>query len=75
MQAKAPVNSFCQLIEKIHPQCAYEACGLFVDTQEAYNMGMEWYRQNKEEPQQEEEGNPDEPLAERQHYVRGYWKD
>ena len=62
--------------EKIHPQCAYEACGLFVDTQEAYNMGMEWYQQNKQEPQQEEEpGNTDEPLEERQHYVRGYWKD
>jgi len=33
--------------EKIHPQCAYEASGLFVDTQEAYNMGMDWYRSNK----------------------------
>ena len=33
--------------DKIHPQCAYEACGLFVDTQDAYNMGMEWYEQNK----------------------------
>ena len=61
--------------EKIHPQCAYEACGLFVDTQEAYNMGMEWYRQNKEEPQQEDEVTDEEPLKERQHYVRGYWKD
>lgn len=29
--------------DKIHPQCAYEASGLFVDTQEAYNMGMAWY--------------------------------
>ena len=61
--------------EKIHPQCAYEACGLFVDTQEAYNMGMEWYRQNKEEPQQEDDVTDEEPLKERQHYVRGYWKD
>lgn len=38
--------------EKIHPQCAYEACGLFVDTQEAYNMGMDWYENHKETPQQ-----------------------
>lgn len=30
--------------DKIHPQCAYEACGLFVDTQDAYNMGMDWYK-------------------------------
>jgi SPP1 family phage portal protein len=29
--------------EKIHPQKAYEASGLFVDTEEAYQMGMEWY--------------------------------
>ena len=34
--------------DKIHPQCAYEACGLFVDTQEAYNMGMDWYREHGE---------------------------
>ena len=34
--------------EKIHPQCAYEACGLFVDTQEAYNMGMDWYEGHQE---------------------------
>lgn len=30
---------------KVHPQCAYEACGLFVDTQDAYNMGMDWFKQ------------------------------
>ena len=35
--------------EKIHPQCAYEACGLFVDTQEAYNMGMDWYEEHGEQ--------------------------
>ena len=29
--------------DKIHPQKAYEASGLFVDTEEAYQMGMEWY--------------------------------
>ena len=34
--------------DKIHPQCAYEACGLFVDTQEAYNMGMDWYKWHQE---------------------------
>lgn len=32
--------------DKIHPQSAYEACGLFVDTQDAYNMGMDWYREH-----------------------------
>lgn len=34
--------------DKIHPQCAYEACGLFVDTQDAYNMGMDWYQRQTE---------------------------
>ena len=61
--------------DKIHPQCAYEACGLFIDVQDAYNMGMEWYRQNQPVEQEPEEENPDDPLKERQHYVRGYWKD
>lgn len=32
--------------DKIHPQCAYEACGLFVDTQDAYNMGMAWFKEH-----------------------------
>lgn len=32
--------------DKIHPQCAYEASGLFVDTQDAYNMGMDWYHEH-----------------------------
>ena len=32
--------------DKIHPQSAYEACGLFVDTQDAYNMGMAWYQEH-----------------------------
>ena len=31
--------------DKIHPQCAYEASGLFIDTQDAYNMGMDWYKE------------------------------
>lgn len=35
--------------DKIHPIKAYEASGLFIDTQEAFNLGMDWYRQQKEE--------------------------
>ena len=65
--------------DKIHPQCAYEACGLFLDTQEAYNMGMAWFTKNKEEqaeaqaammeqgqeapPPQEEKGGSEKPLT------------
>ncbi|MBP5442304.1 MAG: phage portal protein [Treponema sp.] len=35
--------------DKIHPKNAYEASGLFVDTEEAYRMGMSWYNRQKEE--------------------------
>ena len=39
--------------DKVHPQKAYEASGLFPDTEEAYQMGMEWFREHGEaEPQQ-----------------------
>lgn len=40
--------------DKIHPQSAYEACGLFVDVQDAYNMGMEWYKKQLEREAEEE---------------------
>lgn len=33
--------------DKIHPRCAYEASGLFVDTEEAYQMGLSWYEEHK----------------------------
>lgn len=39
--------------DKIHPQCAYEASGLFVDVQEAYNMGMDWYEHMREQAKQD----------------------
>ena len=29
--------------DKIHPKSAFEASGLFIDTEEAYKLGMEWY--------------------------------
>ena len=35
--------------DKIHPKSAFEASGLFIDTEEAYNLGMEWYRKIQEE--------------------------
>ena len=39
--------------EKVHPQKAYEASGLFPDTEEAYQMGMEWFEAHGEQnPQQ-----------------------
>ena len=35
--------------DKVHPQKAYEASGLFPDTEEAYNMGMEWFKEHGEQ--------------------------
>lgn len=32
--------------DKVHPQKAYEACGLFPDVEEAYQMGMEWFAEH-----------------------------
>ena len=31
--------------DKVHPKSAYEASGLFVDTEEAYRLGMEWFEE------------------------------
>jgi SPP1 family phage portal protein len=39
--------------EKVHPKCAYEASGLFVDTEEAYKLAMEWYDKHGQQPVQE----------------------
>lgn len=39
--------------DKIHPQKAYEASGLFTDPEEAYQMGMAWFGEHGEKnPQQ-----------------------
>lgn len=39
--------------DKVHPQKAYEASGLFVDTEEAYKMGMEWFEKQKKETEKQ----------------------
>jgi len=41
--------------DKVHPKCAYEASGLFVDTEEAYRLAMQWYEQSKKEAQKQQE--------------------
>ena len=40
--------------DKIHPQCAYEASGMFIDTQDAYNMGMDWYNEQTEKAEKQQ---------------------
>lgn len=35
--------------DKVHPQKAYEASGLFTDTEEAYQMGMAWFKEHGEQ--------------------------
>ena len=39
--------------DKIHPQKAYEASGLFADSEEAYQMGMDWYNAHGREQKPE----------------------
>ena len=43
--------------DKVHPQKAYEASGLFPDTEEAYQMGMEWFKEHGEQNQQQTQPN------------------
>lgn len=43
----------------VHPQCAYEASGLFVDTQEAFNMGLSWHEENARDVENAEEVDAD----------------
>ena len=38
--------------DKVHPQKAYEASGLFPDTEEAYQMGMAWFKEHGDQQQQ-----------------------
>ena len=35
--------------DKVHPQKAYEASGMFADSEEAYQMGMEWFDEHGEQ--------------------------
>ena len=60
--------------DKIHPQCAYEASGLFVDTQDAYNMGMEWYERMKEEQEEAEKAAQDAPNEGGSTFIKGYYQ-
>ena len=38
--------------DKVHPKCAYEASGLFVDTEEAYRMGIEWMEEQEKKAEE-----------------------
>lgn len=41
--------------DKVHPKCAYEASGLFVDTEEAYLLGMKWFDEMNKRKEAEQE--------------------
>ena len=59
--------------DKVHPKCDYEASGLFVDTEEAYLLGMQWFEEQnrraaetakaQQEAQQEAQVKQDEPTV------------
>lgn len=44
--------------DKVHPKCAYEASGLFSDTEEAYQLAMEWYDKIKAEMAKQDTPQP-----------------
>lgn len=50
--------------DKVHPKCAYEASGLFPDTEEAYQLAMEWYNKIQAElaKQNPPQQTPKEPV-------------
>ena len=50
--------------DKVHPKCAYEASGLFPDTEEAYQLAMEWYNKIQTElaKQNPPQQTPKEPV-------------
>lgn len=50
--------------DKVHPKCAYEASGLFVDTEEAYKMGIEWYESQQKKAQEQQIALREEPQNE-----------
>lgn len=65
--------------DKIHPQSAYEVCGLFVDPQDAYNMGMDWFNKQQEQAPEGGGGPESEPKEgttndQGQTWVAGYWQ-
>jgi len=57
IQSKAQV--LCELLSngKVHPKLAFQVCGLFTDSEEAYRMSMEWVEDQsaQEEKRLEEE--------------------
>ena len=42
---------------KVHPKTAYQVAGLVPDPDEAYKIGMEWYRQQQKEAEQIKQEN------------------
>ena len=47
VQSKSQVLTTMLQNDKIHPRLAFEHCGLFSDSENAYQMSMEYYEQNK----------------------------
>lgn len=59
LQSKTQV--LCELLnnDKVDPKFAYEASGLFEDSETAYKAGMAWYEKNMEELEKQITDNPD----------------
>jgi hypothetical protein len=62
IQVKSQVLTTMLNNEKIHPKLAYESCGMFIDPEEAYNVSMEYYANNRR-TEQPNDSNNTEPTA------------
>lgn len=61
LQVRSQVLTTMLSNEKIAPRLAFAHCGMFVDSEEAYEESMEWYESHKEPVAPEETVNTDNP--------------
>ncbi len=61
--------------DKVHPQNAYEASGMFIDAQGAYIAGMEWYEEQQKRLAEQGEGEGNGTRKDGSTWIEGYWQN
>ena len=57
IQVKSQVLTTMLNNPNIHPKLAFEGCGMFIDPEEAYNMSMQYKKENDGRTEQSTDGN------------------
>jgi hypothetical protein len=57
IQVKSQVLTTMLNNPNIHPKLAFEGCGMFIDPEEAYNMSMQYKKENDGRTEQPTDGN------------------